>query len=64
MTLVDHYVDAVRAGFREYVNSNAEELAARLTRALRVVTDEFLVHENHDRPEVLEQIRGPSIAPK
>jgi hypothetical protein len=29
-----------------------------------VVTDEFLVHENRDRPDVLEQIRGPSIAPE
>jgi HPt (histidine-containing phosphotransfer) domain-containing protein len=62
--LVDQHVDAVRAIFREYVNSNAEEMAARLTRALRAVTDEFLVHENRDRPDVLEQIGGPSIAPE
>jgi hypothetical protein len=54
----------VRAIYREYADSNAEQLASRLTRALRTVTDEFLVHENHDRPEVLEQIQGPSIAPK
>ena len=63
MALVDQHVDAVRAIYREYVNSDAEELAGRLTRALRAVTDEFLVHENRDRPDVLEQIRGPSIAP-
>jgi HPt (histidine-containing phosphotransfer) domain-containing protein len=64
MALVDQHVDAVRAIYREYADSNAEQLASRLTRALRTVTDEFLMHENHDRPEVLEQIQGPSIAPK
>ena len=62
--LVDQHVDAVRAIYREYANSNAEQLAGRLTRALRTVTDEFLVHENRDRPDVLEQIRGPSIIPE
>jgi HPt (histidine-containing phosphotransfer) domain-containing protein len=64
-TLVDQHVDAVRAIYREYIRSDAEELASRLTRALRDVTDEFLVHENRDRPEVLEQILGsPPIAPE
>ena len=62
--LVDQHVDAVRAIHREYARSDAKELAARLTRRLREVTDEFLVHENRDRPEVLEQIMGPSIAPE
>ena len=32
--------------------------------ALRVVTDEFLMHENRGRPDVLAQIMGPSIAPE
>ena len=64
MALVDQHVDAVRAIYREYADSNAEQLAGRLTRALRVVTDEFLVHENRDRPEVLEQIKGsPPLSP-
>jgi hypothetical protein len=39
-------------------------LAARLTKRLREVTDEFLIYENRDRPDVLEQIAGPSIAPE
>jgi HPt (histidine-containing phosphotransfer) domain-containing protein len=64
IALVDQHVDAVRAIYREYIRSDAEVLAAQLTRALREVTDEFLVRENHDRPEVLEQILGPSIAPE
>jgi hypothetical protein len=35
-----------------------------LTKRLRDVTDEFLMRENHDRPEVLEQLKGPSIVPE
>jgi HPt (histidine-containing phosphotransfer) domain-containing protein len=60
--LVDQHVDAVRAIYREYARSDAKELAAQLTSRLRDVTDDFLKRENHDRPEVLEQIVGPSIA--
>ena len=62
--LVDQHVDAVRAIYREYTRSDAEELASRLTTRLREVTDEFLIHENRDRPDVLEQLAGPSIAPE
>jgi HPt (histidine-containing phosphotransfer) domain-containing protein len=62
--LVDQHVDAVRAIYREYARSDAKELAARLTKRLREVTDEFLIHENRDRPDVLELIKGPSIAPE
>ena len=63
-TLVDQHVDAVRAIYREYARSDAKELAAQLTKRLREVTDEFLIHENRNRPDVLEQIAGPSIAPE
>jgi HPt (histidine-containing phosphotransfer) domain-containing protein len=51
VTLVDQHVDAVRAIHREYSCSDAKELAATLTKRLRVVTDEFLMHENRGRPE-------------
>jgi HPt (histidine-containing phosphotransfer) domain-containing protein len=44
--LVDQHVDAVRAIYHEYSRSDAKELAATLTKRLRVVTDEFLIHEN------------------
>jgi HPt (histidine-containing phosphotransfer) domain-containing protein len=63
LTLVDQHVDAVRAIYREYARSDAKQLAARLTRRLRDVTDDFLIRENRDRPEVLDQIQGPPIAP-
>jgi len=63
--LVDQHVDAVRAIYREYERSDAEDLAKVLTDRLREVTDEFLVHENRHRPDVLEQITGgPSIVPE
>lgn len=64
IVLVDQHVDAVRAIHREYARSDAKELAVTLIERLRVVTEEFLTHENRDRPEVLAQIRGPSIVPK
>lgn len=64
LKLVDQHVDGVRAIYREYSRSDAKELAATLTKRLRVVTDEFLLHENRGRPDVLAQIKGPSIAPQ
>lgn len=62
--LIDQHVDAVRAIFREYAKSDAKKLAVTLTKRLRDVTDDFLIRENHDRPEILEQLRGPSIVPE
>jgi HPt (histidine-containing phosphotransfer) domain-containing protein len=62
--LVDQHVDAMRAIYREYAHSDAKELAATLTKRLRVVTDEFLNYENRGRSDVIEQIMGPSIVPE
>jgi HPt (histidine-containing phosphotransfer) domain-containing protein len=64
MKLVDQHVDAVRAIYREYARSDAVDLAAELTKKLRDVTDDFLIRENRDRPDVLEQIVGPSVVPE
>jgi HPt (histidine-containing phosphotransfer) domain-containing protein len=61
--LVDQHVDAVRAIFREYARSDAVDLANILTKRLREVTNEFRVHENSDRPDVLSSILGPSLVP-
>ena len=62
--LMSQHVDAVRAIFQEYSRSDAKYLATMLTRRLREVTDEFLIFENRNRPEVLKQINGPSIVPE
>jgi len=59
--LIDQHVDAVRAIYREYSRSDAEELAARLCKRLREVTDEFLIHENRHRPDVIDQIMASSL---
>src|ERR1700722_5271604 len=63
MTLVDQHVDAVRAIIREGSQPDAEQTVAILTRRLREVTDEFLAHENRDRPDELEDILSPPVAP-
>lgn len=63
LQLIDQHVDAVRAIYREYARSDAVELAYSLSRRLREVTDEFLLHVNRHRPEVLELIQGPPLAP-
>jgi HPt (histidine-containing phosphotransfer) domain-containing protein len=59
--LIDQHVDAVRAIYREYSRSDAEELAALLCKRLREVTDEFLIHENRHRPDVIDQIMASSL---
>lgn len=56
--LVDQHVDAVRAIYRDYSRSDAKDVAATLTKRLRSVADEFLILENRDRPDVIEQIKG------
>ena len=61
MKLVDQHVDAVRAIYREYARADARPLAAVLTRRLREVTDEFLLAQNRDRPDVLQQIKAPTL---
>jgi hypothetical protein len=57
-------VDAVRAINREYGRADAKQLAAKLTKQLCEVTDEFLLHENRDCPIVLEHLRAPSTTPR
>jgi HPt (histidine-containing phosphotransfer) domain-containing protein len=63
LTLVDQHVDAVRAIIREYARSDAKEIAAVLTKRLREVTDQFLLDENRHRPDYLDGIVGPPLAP-
>jgi HPt (histidine-containing phosphotransfer) domain-containing protein len=61
--LVDRHVDAIRAITREYARVDLLDIARELTVRLRQVTDEFLVKENSFRPEYLENIFAPSLAP-
>jgi len=63
LELVDQHVDAIRAIVRENSRTDIEEVAWSLTRRLREVTDEFLRHENRDRPEILKIVMAPSLVP-
>jgi HPt (histidine-containing phosphotransfer) domain-containing protein len=64
IALVDQHVDAIRAIIREGARADVAALAEALTRTLRSVTDEFLAHENRDRPDVLQGILAPPLAPE
>src|SRR3954462_3691987 len=61
--LVDQHVDAIRAITHKNTRGDSNANAARLAEKLRHVTDEFLIHENRDRPDTLESILSPSLAP-
>jgi HPt (histidine-containing phosphotransfer) domain-containing protein len=63
LKLVDQHVDAVRAIIREYARPDVSDVASALIRRLREVTDEFLKRENRHRPDYLENIFSPSLAP-
>lgn len=63
MALVDQHVDAIRAIVREYARPDAEQIAMTLTQSLWKVTEEFLTRENKHRPDYLEGILSPPLAP-
>ena len=63
LTLIDQHVDSLRAIAREYSRPDLPDMARVLTRRLRDVTDEFLKHENSFRPDYLEAIFAPPLAP-
>jgi chemotaxis protein histidine kinase CheA len=63
LALVEQHVDAVRAIAREHTRTDFAAVAAALTRRLREVTDDFLRAENIDRPDYLESIFAPPLAP-
>jgi hypothetical protein len=63
LALVGQHVDAIRAIAREHGRTDFAAVVDALTRRLREVTDEFLRAENTDRPEHLEAIFTPPLAP-
>jgi HPt (histidine-containing phosphotransfer) domain-containing protein len=63
LALVDQHVDSLRAIAREYSRPDLPDIARALTGRLREVTDEFLKHENSFRPDYLESIFAPPLAP-
>jgi chemotaxis protein histidine kinase CheA len=63
LRLVDQHVDAIRAITHRNTRGDSNKYAAQLAEKLRQVTDEFLIHENRDRPDTLESILSPTLAP-
>ena len=61
--LIMHHIDAVQAIVRERTRLDTIAMANVLSRRLRGIADEYLTKANRDRPEHLEAILAPSIAP-
>ena len=61
--LIAHHINAIQAIVRERTKLDTVSTASELSRKLRGVADEYLTHANRDRPEHLEAILAPSIAP-
>ncbi|MGY3616158.1 Hpt domain-containing protein [Bradyrhizobium sp. USDA 10063] len=61
--LITHHINAIQAIVRERTKLDTTVMAGALSRQLRGIADEFLVKVNRDRPEHLEAILAPSIAP-
>ena len=61
--LIDQHVDAIRAIMTRNTRGDSDANSAKLSQKLRQVTDEFLAYANRDRPDYLEQILSPAIAP-
>jgi HPt (histidine-containing phosphotransfer) domain-containing protein len=61
--LITHHINAIQAIVRERTKLDTAVMASALSRQLRGIADEFLLKVNRDRPEHLEAILAPSIAP-
>ena len=61
--LIAHHINAIQAIVHERTKLDTLSVAGELSRKLRGVADEYLAHVNRDRPEHLEAILSPSIAP-
>ena len=61
--LIVHHINAIQAIVRERTKLDTMAMATMLSRQLRGVADEFLMHANRDRPEHLEAVLAPSLAP-
>jgi HPt (histidine-containing phosphotransfer) domain-containing protein len=61
--LIAHHINAIQAIVRERTKLDTVSMASELSRQLRSLADEYLMHANRDRPEHLEAILAPSIVP-
>jgi chemotaxis protein histidine kinase CheA len=61
--LIVHHINAIQAIVHEHTQLDTISISNELSRRLRGVADEYLAHVNRDRPEHLEAVMAPSIAP-
>jgi HPt (histidine-containing phosphotransfer) domain-containing protein len=61
--LIKHHINAIQAIVHNHTRLDSVKTSAELSRKLRGVADEYLMHVNRDRPEHLEAIMAPSIVP-
>ena len=61
--LIAHHVNSIHAIFREQSRIEAVGMADELSKRLRGLADEYLIAVNKERPEHLEAILSPGIAP-
>jgi HPt (histidine-containing phosphotransfer) domain-containing protein len=61
--LIVHHVNAIQAIVRDHTRLDTLTVAGELSRRLRRVADEYLMHVNRDRPDHLEAVMAPSIVP-
>jgi chemotaxis protein histidine kinase CheA len=61
--LIKKHIDAIHAIVREHERIDAAGVAEELSQHLRSVADSYLAIANRDRPDHLELINGPTLAP-
>ena len=61
--LIAHHINAIQAIVHEHTKLDTISMSNELSRRLRGVADEFLARVNRDRPEHLEAVMSPSLAP-
>ena len=61
--LIGHHINAIQAIVHRHTKLDTVATASELSRQIRGVADEFLTRVNRDRPEHLEAVLAPSIAP-
>lgn len=61
--LIQHHIDAIQAIVREHNTIEKAGVANELSKRLRAVADDYLMVVNRERPDHLEMISAPSIAP-
>jgi HPt (histidine-containing phosphotransfer) domain-containing protein len=61
--LFTHHINAIIAIVHENTRLDSISVSAELSRRLRKVADDYLAEVNRDRPEHLDVILAPSIAP-